>query len=68
MKTLLEKKCTEVLNNLWKKDNKKSNLICIGKDKNGNKRYTSKSKNNKLYLEYLKTKKIKGAVNDDKET
>ena len=47
MKTLLEKKCTEVLNNLWKKDNKKSNLICIGKDKNGNKRYTSKSKNNK---------------------
>lgn len=61
MKTLLEKKCSEVLNKLWEKDNKKSNLICIGKDKNGNKRYTTKSKNNKVYLEYLrKLNKIKG--------
>ena len=38
-KTLLEKKCTEILNNLWNKDNKKSNLICINEDKNGNSKH-----------------------------
>ena len=41
------------------KDNKKSNLVCVGKDKNGNKQYTKKSKHNRAYLEHLKKKEEK---------
>tara|TARA_R100001594_G_scaffold39300_1_gene70831 strand:+ start:21812 stop:22012 length:201 start_codon:yes stop_codon:yes gene_type:complete len=64
-KTLLQKKLEEVLNKLVKydemkyKDNKKSNLVCVGKDKNGNKQYTKKSKHNRAYLEHLKKKEEK---------
>ena len=49
----LSRKLTDILNKAIDKDNKKLSLICIGKDKNGNKRYTRKSKQNKTYLEYL---------------
>jgi hypothetical protein len=49
----LSNKLTDILNKAINKDNKKSSLVCIGKDKNGNKTYTRKSMNNKTYLEYL---------------
>tara|TARA_Y100001963_G_C6509290_1_gene321383 strand:+ start:162 stop:344 length:183 start_codon:yes stop_codon:yes gene_type:complete len=56
-KTLLVKTMEDTLSKLIDRDNKKSNLVCIGKDKNGNKRYTAKSMSNKLYRKHLITNK-----------
>lgn len=53
----LSKELTKILNKAIERDGKKSSLVCIGKDKNGNKRYTRKSKQNKTYLEYLNKRK-----------
>ena len=38
----LEKKCTEVLNKLIKKDTIKHNLVCVAIDSNGNRTWTRK--------------------------
>ena len=53
----LSKELTKILNKAIERDGKKSSLVCIGKDKNGNKIYTRKSKQNKTYLEYLNKRK-----------
>ena len=40
-KTVLEKAMEDALNKLSEKDHKESSLVYIGRDANGNKRYTS---------------------------
>jgi len=40
-KTALEKAMEDALNKLAEKDHKESSLVYIGRDANGNKRYTS---------------------------
>tara|TARA_R100001594_G_scaffold138978_1_gene183008 strand:- start:98 stop:280 length:183 start_codon:yes stop_codon:yes gene_type:complete len=55
----LSKELTKILNKAIKKDNKELNLVCIKKDKNGNKTYTRKSKRNKIYLEHINKQIIK---------